>query len=271
MARRDRPPLILLPPSEGKAPGGDGAAWAPATDRFEALDDSRERVFAVLARSMSTNATARARLLGVTGDLLDRATAANGAARTAPTRPAIERFTGVLYDALDHPHLPASSKRRAANQLVIASGLFGLVAPTTPIPDHRIKISATLPRLGKLSTWWRPHLTAALMPLVEDRTVWDLLPNEHAAAWSPAATSPARRLSVRFLDDVGTGSQRRLITVSHWNKLLKGALVRHILATQLDDLDGLIDFDHPEGYRYRPDLTEQRNGATVVALVARRS
>ncbi len=60
--------------------------------------------------------------------------------------------------------------------------------------------------------------------------------------------------------------------MSHWNKLLKGALVRHLLAHPLDDPDGLADFEHPEGYAYRRDLsTSQATGigtTTDVALVA---
>jgi cytoplasmic iron level regulating protein YaaA (DUF328/UPF0246 family) len=100
--------------------------------------------------------------------------------------------------------------------------------------------------------------------------VWDLLPNEHAAAWQPAPDAFAARLSVRFLDDVPDGAGRKLITVSHWNKLLKGALVRHVLATQLDDPAGLRAFEHPLGYVYEPSLTETSGATTTVSLIARR-
>ena len=74
--------------------------------------------------------------------------------------------------------------------------------------------------------------------------------------------------AVRFLDDNGGGA---LVTVSHWNKLLKGALVRHIVATPLIDPDGLREFTHPQGYRYRPELTVIESGRTVVSLVADRT
>jgi hypothetical protein len=60
---------------------------------------------------------------------------------------------------------------------------------------------------------------------------------------------------VRFLDAVDRGGDRKLVTVSHWNKLLKGALVRHVLEHELTDPAGLVDFEHPQGYRYRPDLS----------------
>ena len=98
--------------------------------------------------------------------------------------------------------------------------------------------------------------------------VWDLLPNEHTAAWDPSVTG--RRVRVRFLDDVVKNGERALVTVSHWNKLLKGALVRHVVEHGLDDPAVLIDFDHPEGYRYDPSLTETTDTTTDIALVTRR-
>ncbi|MFN8050096.1 MAG: peroxide stress protein YaaA [Acidimicrobiales bacterium] len=265
------PPLILLPPSEGKAPGGEGAPWSPGSMRFPELDASRRAVMGALARTMRTNAAACGKLLGVKGTALAAARATNRSLATAPTMPAIERYTGVLYDELDHASLPARSRKRAADQIVIFSALWGLVTPTDPIPDYKLKMGAALAPMGRTTTWWRPQLTAALAPLVAGRTVWDLLPNEHAAAWSPDPSSFAARVSVKFVDDTGTGAARKTVTVSHWNKLLKGALVRHVLATQLDDPAGLAEFDHPLGYRYRPELTTVGDdGHIEVSLVARR-
>ena len=58
--------------------------------------------------------------------------------------------------------------------------------------------------------------------------------------------------------------------VNHWNKLLKGSLVRHVLSTQLRDPEGLAAFTHPEGYVYRPEHTQTVGKEVTVALVARR-
>lgn len=208
------PLAILLPPSEGKAPGGDGPAWAPGTAALPDLDEDRAIV------------------LGALGD---------GVA-VAPTMAAIDRYTGVLYGELDYRSLPAPARRRIDRSTLIVSGLWGVVAPRDPIPDHRLKMSASLAGLGKLSTWWRPRLTAALAPRLRRHVVWDLLPGEHAAAWSPDEVQVARRITVRFVTAEGR-------TVSHWNKLLKGALVRHIAAEGLRDPAALADFEHPSGYR----------------------
>ena len=259
------PPLILLPPSEKKAPGGPGIPWCEAGQSFPELDEARREVIAALLDAMDSPPEARAKLLGVGAARADEATAANLAVDTAPTMPAIGRYTGVLYDALDAGSLPARLRKRLDGQVVVFSGLWGAVRPSDPIPDYKLKMGASLPGLGRPARFWKPHLTSALAEAAA-ATVWDLLPNEHAAAWDPAIAG--HRIRVRFLDDVERSGERTLVTVSHWNKLLKGALVRHLLEHRLDDPDGLIDFTHPEGYAYRPDLTTTSGNTTDIALVS---
>lgn len=214
--------LILLPPSEGKAPEGDGPPWAPGTMAVDELDPVRRRV---------------ARAAGLT-----RAIGRN------PTMAAIERYTGVLYRELDAASLPAAARRRLARDVLIVSGLWGLVAPDDPICDYRLKMSARAGDLGKLSTFWRPALTEALAPRAKGRLLWDLLPIEHSAAVDWDLLAPRQRITVRFVD-----AEDR--TISHWNKLLKGSLVRWLVTTPPQGIDDLAGFDHPQGYRWDPDST----------------
>jgi uncharacterized protein len=234
-----RAPVILVPPSEGKSPGGRGAPWATGRMRFD-LDTDRARVLRELRLDVAN----------------------------APTRPAIDRYSGVLYRELAYPTLDRTLRRRVDAQVVILSGVWGLVAPRDPIPDYKHKMGARAGRLGRLATWWRPRLTAVLDEHVRGRVVWDLLPHEHAVVW-PVSTTAAPRVTVRFLDEHDRDGHRTLTTVSHWNKLLKGALVRHLVDAQLTDPAGLVDFHHPEGYTYRPELTATEPDRIVVSLVRR--
>jgi hypothetical protein len=66
-------PLILLPPSEGKADGGTGAPWAPGSMAVD-LDGRREKVLDALVKSAKWSAVRRQKLLGVKGDALAAAT-----------------------------------------------------------------------------------------------------------------------------------------------------------------------------------------------------
>lgn len=179
--------------------------------------------------------------------------------RTAPTRRALDRYDGVLYRELDAGSLPVDARRRLGRTVLVADGLLGVVAPADPVPDHRVRTADRVAGLGRLAGFWRPHLTAALADRLARRVVWDLWPQEHSAAWDPRAVPMAGRIRVRFVD----GSGR---TVSHWNKLLKGALVRHLVTTGLDEPDGLRAFRHPAGYRYDPTATTITDGTTEITF-----
>jgi cytoplasmic iron level regulating protein YaaA (DUF328/UPF0246 family) len=262
-------PLVLIPPSEGKAGGGDGPSWADAEHAIPELDAARRLVIKGLRRAMRGSKRDAAKLLGVGDAAAAVAVAANLAVDTAGTLPAIERYTGVLYDALDYASLSRALRRRVDEQVLVLSALWGAVSPRDPIPDYKLKMGATLPGLGRLATWWRPRLGPVLDDRAAGRVVWNLLPGEHASAWTPGGGAAAI-IEVRFLDDVERRGARALVTVSHWNKLLKGALVRHIMAEQLEDPGGLVRFEHPQGYVYRPELTVVSGARTQVSLVATR-
>ena len=255
-------PLILLPPSEGKASEGAGGRWQRGIMEID-LDDCREQVIAALTKVMKGSEASRSKLLGVKGKALATATVADLHVRDHGTMPAIDRYTGVLYDALDHPSLKAAERKRLDRSVIIFSGLWGLVRPADPIPDYKLKMGASLPGLGKLSTWWREDLSKSLEAMAEGRRVWNLLPDEHAAAWRPLGDVP--QYTVRFLERGPGGS---LKAVSHWNKFLKGALVRFLLADPSVDRVDLADWDHPAGYRYRPEMDKPgKDGATVLSFV----
>ncbi len=181
-------------------------------------------------------------------------------ARLGTTLPAIERYTGVLYQGLDAASLTAVSRRRLDRSVLVVSGLWGLVAPQDPIPHYKLKMSASVAPLGKLSTWWRPAVTAAIADRAAGALVWDLLPIEHSAAVSWGDVEAFRRVTVRFVD-----AQDK--TVSHWNKLLKGSLVRWLATTGATDVEALADFEHPQGYRYDPSATV--HDGRLVALTFR--
>lgn len=266
------PPMILLPPSEGKAEGGTGPKVRLDALSLPSLNAARTTMCTTLAIAMKGNEPSRSKLLGVKGKALAASTSANRVVMTSNTMPAIERYTGVLYDALDVASLSTRDRKRLAKQVLIFSGLWGVVRPDDMIPDYKLKMGATLPRIGKVSTWWRSPISDALAPMVHGAVVWNLLPKEHDNAWDPftgtAVSSPGAILSVRFLDE-GRPVQgvRTFTTVNHWNKLLKGALVRFILETGADEPGALTRFRHPEGYRYDASLTEVTPTTTVVSMV----
>ena len=131
-------------------------------------------------------------------------------------------------------------------------------------------MGAKLRRNKACSTIWKPLVTKALAEIAEDRVVWDLLPKEHIAAWDHSKIEIRNRFTVKFLKADADGQLR---TVNHWSKLLKGALIRHLVsnpeAAESTDLvpELLTNFSHPEGYKYRPDISSEIAGATEIVFV----
>lgn len=266
--------MILIPPSEGKRSGGRRAPWGDAKMRVSAPSE-RLAVMNALATALSGSEASLAKLFGVKGSALAEAIDINHRIATAPTMPAIDRYSGVLYDALDVDSLPAPSRRRLNQQVLILSGLFGVVAPKDPIPNYKLKMGATLPGVGKLASFWKPVLGERLTMITPRTVLWNLLPNEHNAAFGYPALQPAtgkgggvrREFSAKFYDRVDTPSGSELRVVNHWNKLLKGALVRWLLESQATTADALVEFEHPLGYMWRPELDVVDGRQHTVAFV----
>lgn len=216
---------MLLPPSEGKAVGGRGT-WAEDGGAFGSLHTERRAVIDALAEVDGADPRVAAKVFGARGELAERAF---GAARElrdgrAPSLPAWRRFTGVVWEHLDPASLPAPARRR----VLVPSAVLGLCRATDPTPDFRLKLSVSLPRIGRLDRFWRPSVTGAL---ARTRGVLvDLLPNEHAAAVDRSALG-ARLQQVSFVDAGGAA-------VGHDAKAVKGAVARAVLLGGVDALDG---------------------------------
>lgn len=223
-------PLVLVPPSKSMQPGGRGRV-RPGSGSFRGLADARRELVEAIAKYLDAESARAAGVLGATGPLLDRARLAFEllAAWQAPARPAVERFTGVVWDHLDPATLDDDSRTR----LLIPTAVMGLSAGLDPVPDHRLGFTTSVPGLGRLDRWWRPHLTEALARRARGHTVVDMLPQEHAAALDLDAV--ARRAQVVRVQFLAAGGRA---AAGHGAKAVKGAAARAILVDGVDALSG---------------------------------
>ena len=209
--------VVLLPPSEGKVPGGSGPAWQPASGEFAPLAPQRLRIANVVRRARGGTK----KTLGASGELLARAKEANRTLVGSPTLPAWQRFSGVVWEGLGPEDLPATARRAAAGGVIVVSAVLGLSAWNDPVPDFRLKLSASVPPLGGLAAYWREPLSRVLNDRLAGHTVVDLLPNEHRAAWVP---DPTRYELVRPVLATPDGKP-----AGHAGKATKGRLARALL------------------------------------------
>ena len=206
--------LVLLPPSEGKAVGGDGPPLDLDELSFPSLTPVRRRLVTAVERLARRRPAQLAAALGLSERQRDQV-ALDAALTTSPTMPALARYTGVLYDELGYASLTVPGRRRADRSLVVASALFGLLRPRDPVPAYRLSGSTVLPGLGGLAALWRPVVEPELA--AGGGLVVDL----RSGAYTALARVPDA-VQVRVLRDAGG----RRTVVSHDNKYTKGRLAR---------------------------------------------
>ncbi|MFF1353039.1 peroxide stress protein YaaA [Streptomyces sp. NPDC058297] len=224
--------LVLLPPSEGKAPSGRGAPLKPEALSLPGLAGARQAVFDELVELCAADEDKAREVLGLSEGLRGEI-AKNVELPTAGARPAGEIYTGVLYDALGLATLDAAAKRRAARSLLVFSGLWGAVRVSDRIPSYRCSMGVKLPGLGALGAHWRKPMAEVLPEAAGDGLVLDLRSSAYAGAWKPKGEVAGRTATVRVLHaqtDPVTGVEKRSV-VSHFNKATKGRIVRTLLET----------------------------------------
>jgi uncharacterized protein len=216
--------IVLLPPSETKRGGGDGPPL-----RLEQLDNPglgslRSALVGELVDLASDPVACRS-ALGVSA-LQDAEIERNAALRTAPTLPAIRRYTGVLYDALDIDSLSGAEAMRARARLVIGSALFGLLRADDQVPAYRLSATSKLPTKPTLAVRWRPLLEPLLAELATENLIVDLRSGSYVAL---GRTPTAIRVDVLAEHPDGRRS-----VVTHFTKAHKGRLARALATTRAE-------------------------------------
>ena len=236
--------LILLPPSESKRAGGRGRSTLDLDRlRFPSLSDARRTTAeALVALSRSDDAAQAGKALAIPPTLVGELQT-NVALWESPVMPAIDRYTGVLYDALDAATLPAEARRHLGRSVVIHSAVFGPIGSLDRIPDYRMSATSRLPGI-RLRGLWATEITSAMRdepgPLIDLRS-------ESYAALGPLGD----RDDAVFVRVVTEGDDGRRRALNHFNKHAKGLLVRTyaLERPRVRSVAGFVDWARSAGFR----------------------
>ena len=246
--------IVLLPPSETKRAGGEGSALDLDALSFPDLNPVRADLIECVIELAGDRAASR-RALGLSA-AQDAEIDRNAALRTAPTLPAIHRYTGVLYDALDVASLRGAAAARASARLAVGSALFGLLRAEDPIPAYRLSAGSRLPGQSTLAARWRPALDPVLAELADSELVVDLRSGSYAALGKITGA-----VTVDVLAEHGDGTRT---VVSHFNKAHKGRLARALASTRSEPVDAA----GVAAVARRADMRVERRGEHLTLVVA---
>lgn len=232
---------ILLPPSETKHEGGDGSPLDLDSLVLPSLNERRSAVLEALIDLASDEEAAR-RVLKLSerqrGEI-----AHNRALRSSPTMPAIDRYTGVLFDALDARSLSSVSRRWLGEYVWIHSAPLGPIGALDALPAYRLAAGTSLPGLPALRRHWAEATSAAIAE-ADPSFVLDLRSEAYVALGPvPGSVSSAY---VRVVTAHGRA-------LNHFNKKSKGLLVRAIAEDRprVSSLRGLRAWAQKRGILFR--------------------
>ncbi|MEO8906503.1 MAG: peroxide stress protein YaaA [Microbacteriaceae bacterium] len=234
--------LILLPPSETKRSGGtEGSKLDYRQMRYSQLNALRRktvRALRELARDREASIVALA--LGPTqhGEV-----AHNRVVSRSRTMPAVDRYTGVLFDALDPQTLSSDARAYLGRNVVLHSALLGPVGALDPIPAYRMSHGSRLPGI-RLRAHWAAPVAAVLAAET------GLILDARSEAYAELGHAPQRGSAffLRVVTADGTGKRRAL---NHFNKHAKGALVRALAQSgvEFESVDALVAEAAQHGFR----------------------
>lgn len=236
--------LILLPPSETKRPGGSGDPLRVGELAFAGLAPQRAAAVGAL-EEFAKDPGEMARVLKLSARQLGEVDT-NAAVSASPTMPAVDRFTGVLFDALDAQTLCADARAWMGEHVAIQTALLGPVGALDPIPAFRFSAGQRLPGLTPLKRHWAERTTAELAgrgPVLDMRS-------EAYRALGPVPAG-AEQAYVRVVNGEGRA-------LNPFNKQTKGVFARALALAgeRFASLDELVDWADGMGFSVSRDGDE---------------
>ncbi|WP_281640440.1 YaaA family protein [Aurantimicrobium minutum] len=265
--------LILLPPSETKRDGGEGAPLeqllVESALAFPELNAIRKRVVAATV-SLARKPKVCAEVLKLSPKQMGEVDR-NKAVKTSPTMPAIDRYTGVLYDGLGAINLPAEARTFLGEHVLIQSALLGPVRALDLIPAYRLSFDSKLPSLaaGTLKKAWAEASNKALAKKLKEKPQMVLdLRSEGYSALTPLA--PAE--NTVYLRVVTKGENGQLRALNHFNKKGKGEFVRALakdaaVTSSLENVEQLISWAATKNFIMEPGESVTKEWPAELNLV----
>jgi cytoplasmic iron level regulating protein YaaA (DUF328/UPF0246 family) len=165
-----------------------------------------------------------------------------------PTMKAIERYTGVAFEALEYTSLDNESQKFVDNNVMLFSNLFGILKADDLIPDYKFKQGAILPNINQ-EKYYKEHLKETLDEYFGDE-ILDLSPGYYQKYYKPTASV----ITYKFLKDGKV--------VSHWAKHYRGEMVRQIALNKIESFAELMNFKFT-GLKLQ-EIQEKKNVKTII-------
>ena len=217
---------ILLAPSETKTAGGENPPFTKDSYIFPELFAKREEVLTKYNEHInSCDDEQLCKLFGLKD--INKAKEFKIDIFNAPTKKAIDRYTGVAYDYLDYPSLSDSQKTYINQNTIIFSNIFGPILADQDVPNYKLKQGEKIDGFA-IEKFYKQNFSETLDKYLEDEDILDI----RAGFYDKFYVPKKKYTTLKFLK----GGK----VVSHWAKAYRGMVLREVAKNNINSVDELM-------------------------------
>ena len=164
--------------------------------------------------------------------------------------PAIYSFSGDVYEGLNAYSLEEEDIKFAQRNLLILSGLYGVLKPLDLIQPYRLEMGKKLKYEShkNLYSFWNDKISLYLNN-IKDKVIINLASNEYFNVVNKEKISK-KIISPIFKDE----KNGKFKIISFYAKKARGLMANYIIKNKIDDPSQLIKFNI-NGYTYNKNLS----------------
>lgn len=238
---------ILLAPAETKIDGGDFQPYASQNFYFQEFNDLRDEVVTSYEEFLKKSSLEELSFwFGLKN--IKECEKYSTAVTKKPTMKAIQRYTGVAFDALSYESLLKEQQKYCDENVVLFSNLFGPLRADDKIPDYKYKQGAKLPNIDVINRY-----KIAIKDTL-DQYLGDEVIDLRAGFYDKFYKSSSSTIIFKFLKDGKV--------VSHWAKHYRGKIVRVLAKHNIQSFDDLMKLEI-DGLKL-VEIQEKKNIKTLI-------
>jgi hypothetical protein len=215
---------ILLAPAETKRKGGT-LPYSSESFFFQEFNNTRDKVVSSYEKFLKTSTLEQLSAWFGLKNLKECEKYSNSITKK-PTMKAIQRYTGVAFDALDYDSLSSEQQKYCDENVVLFSNLFGPLKADDKIPDYKFKQGENLSNIDVINQY-RIAIKDTLDNYLGDEVI-DLRAGFYDKFYKPTTQT----ITFKFLKDGKV--------VSHWAKHYRGKIVKELAQNNVKNFNQLM-------------------------------
>ena len=238
---------ILLAPAEIKVEGGDQPPLCRDNFSFKEIYENRIEVINNYEEFIKKSTQEElSKWFGIkkTDDVVKY----SKSILNKPTMKAIQRYTGVAFEALDYNKLNKNTQAYVDENVVLFSNIFGAIKASDLIPDYKYKQGSKLPTID-VEKHYKKYLKDVFDNFLGDEVI-DIRAGYYDKYYKPVANT----ITYKFLKDGKV--------VSHWAKYYRGELLKHIAQNNIQNFTELMNLEIPK--LKLVEIQEKKNIKTLI-------